>query len=50
MLSPEFAAQVQAMFEEDLSHSQSLDLASWRRRPWGERVLATLGRLIERHQ
>ena len=38
------------MFEEDLSHSQSLDLASWRRRSWGERVLATLGRLIERHQ
>jgi cardiolipin synthase len=50
VLSPEFAAQVQAMFEEDLSHSQSLDLASWRRRSWGERVLATLGRLIERHQ
>ena len=50
VLSQELAAQVQAMFEEDLSHSQSLDLTSWRRRSWGERLLATLGRLIERHQ
>ena len=50
VLSPQLAAQVQAMFEEDLSHSQNLDLANWRRRSWGERVLATLGRLVERHQ
>lgn len=48
--SPELAAQLQAMFEEDLTHSQSLDLTSWRRRSWGERILATLGRLVERHQ
>jgi cardiolipin synthase A/B len=48
--SPELAAQLQAMFEDDLAHSESLDLASWRRRPWGERMLATLGRLVERHQ
>jgi cardiolipin synthase A/B len=50
VLSPNLAAQVQVMFEQDLSHSQSLDLASWRRRSWGERMLATLGRLVERHQ
>lgn len=50
VLSPQLSAQVQAMFEEDLSHSQNLDLANWRRRSWGERVLATLGRLVERHQ
>lgn len=50
VLSTQLAVQVQAMFEEDLSHSQSLDLTSWRRRSWGERIMATLGRLIERHQ
>jgi cardiolipin synthase len=43
-------AQLRAMFEDDLDHSDMLDLAAWRRRPWGERILATIGRLIERHQ
>jgi cardiolipin synthase len=50
VLNPELARQVQSMFEEDLSHSQILDITSWRRRSWGERVLATLGRIVERHQ
>jgi cardiolipin synthase len=43
-------AQLRAIFEDDLDHSDMLDLAAWRRRPWGERILATIGRLIERHQ
>ena len=50
VLSPALGAQLQRTFEDDLSHSEGMDLASWRRRSWGERVLATLGRVIERHQ
>jgi cardiolipin synthase A/B len=48
--SETLAAELRAMFEADLSSSDALDLAAWHRRPWSERVLATLGRLIERHQ
>jgi cardiolipin synthase len=50
VLSPDLGAQLRCAFEEDLSHSRALDLAGWRRRSWGERILATLGRVIERHQ
>lgn len=48
--SNDLGAQLQRTFEEDLLHSEALDIASWRRRPWGERVLASLGRVLERHQ
>jgi cardiolipin synthase len=48
--SPRFAAELQGLFEEYLACSQRLDLQGWLRRPIGERLLATLGRLIERHQ
>jgi cardiolipin synthase A/B len=44
------AAELREMFEADLGASEALDLAAWHRRAWSERVLATLGRLIERHQ
>ena len=50
VLSADLGAQLRQTFENDLLHSQALDIASWRRRPWGERLLATLGRVIERHQ
>lgn len=50
VVGADLGAQLQRTFEDDLLHSQALDIASWRRRPWGERVLATLGRVIERHQ
>lgn len=43
-------AQLCNAFEEDLTHSAMLDLATWQRRSRSERILATLGRLIERHQ
>lgn len=43
-------AQLCNAFEEDLTHSDMLDLATWQRRSRSERILATLGRLIERHQ
>jgi cardiolipin synthase len=48
--SPELAAQLRQMFEGDLERSERLDLLRWRNRPWSEKALATLGRLIERHQ
>jgi cardiolipin synthase len=50
VVSADVGAQLRQTFENDLLHSQALDIASWRRRPWGERLLATLGRVIERHQ
>jgi len=48
--SPELGAELARFFEDDLSKSTALDLAKWRRRTWRERILATLGRVIERHQ
>lgn len=48
--SPELGAELGRRFEEDLSKSILQDLARWRLRTWGERILATLGRVIERHQ
>ena len=50
VFSADLGAQLRQTFEDDLLHSQVLDIASWRRRSWGERFLATVGRLIERHQ
>jgi len=48
--SGELGAELERLFERDLSHSAIVNLAQWRRRTWRERMLATLGRVIERHQ
>lgn len=48
--SDALAMQLRATFEQDLGQSSLLDLRAWRRRSWSERILATLGRIIERHQ
>lgn len=48
--SDTLAMQLRFAFEQDLSQSSRLDLDAWHRRSWSERFLATLGRLIERHQ
>jgi len=37
-------------FLRDLQASHRITLDEWRRRPWGERVMETLGRVIERQQ
>jgi cardiolipin synthase len=37
VLGDEFAGQMQAMFEKDLSQSVPIDLATWKRRPVGDR-------------
>ncbi|MDY6948563.1 MAG: phospholipase D-like domain-containing protein [Pseudomonadota bacterium] len=48
--SDTLAAQLRGTFEQDLSQSRRFDLDAWHRRSWSERLLATLGRVIERHQ
>jgi cardiolipin synthase len=48
--SDALAAQLGELFEVDRGHSELLDFAGWQRRSWGERILATLGRVTERHQ
>lgn len=48
--SDDLASRLRAAFEDDLRHSEQLDFRSWHRRPLVERVLATLGRVLERHQ
>lgn len=50
LLDPKLARSLQSDFETDLTHSTALDYRSWLRRSWRERVLATAGRLLERHQ
>jgi cardiolipin synthase len=50
VVSADFGAQLRQTFENDLLHSETLDISSWRDRPLSERLLATLGRVIERHQ
>lgn len=50
VLSEGLATQLRSMFEQDLGQSVAFDLAAWHGRSWGERILATLGRVIERHQ
>ena len=50
VVSEVLAAQLHAMFEHDVGNSDALSLAQWRRRSWSERILATLGRVTERHQ
>jgi cardiolipin synthase A/B len=50
VVSEALAVQLYAAFERDLSNSDLLDLAGWQRRSLSERILATLGRVTERHQ
>jgi phosphatidylserine/phosphatidylglycerophosphate/cardiolipin synthase-like enzyme len=50
VMSPVLGTTLRATFDEDLLNSEPLELSAWRRRSLRERVLATLGRLIERHQ
>jgi cardiolipin synthase len=44
------AARLHADFERDCEASRNITLAMWRRRPLGERVLAALGRPLERQE
>jgi cardiolipin synthase A/B len=42
------AAELKRCFERDIQHSRAITLEEWHRRPYTERALALLGRLLER--
>jgi cardiolipin synthase len=48
--SPRMAKRLNEDFERDLAQSRRVTYEEWKRRPWRERVVETLGRIIERHQ
>lgn len=50
VFSEALASQLRAAYEDDLNQSTTIDLQTWLKRPWSERILATLGRVLERHQ
>lgn len=50
VLSSGLAARLREMLEGDFLHGEVLTLARWRARSRLERALATIGRVIERHQ
>jgi len=50
LLDPALSKVLQADFAADISNSRAVSLDEWRRRPLLERVLAALGRLVERQE
>lgn len=48
VLDPTFAAELEAMFTDDLAVADEVTAAEWRRRPWYRRLLETAARLVER--
>lgn len=47
VLSPDFAAQMKAMFEHDLAASEPITLDAWEHRPFGFRIKESLARMWE---
>jgi len=45
VLGPDFGAQMEAMFEQDLAESDAIMLEQWRRRSLGQRIKETAARL-----
>lgn len=45
VLGPDFGAQMEAMFEQDLAESDAITLEQWRRRSLGQRIKETAARL-----
>ena len=48
VLDTELADELERDFAADLAQSRAITLEEWRRRPYSERALAMLGRLLER--
>jgi len=44
VLGPEFAAQLDAAFEQDIAHSQAITLAQWEHRPLADRMREVVAR------
>lgn len=49
-VDPDLAGRVAAEFASDLLHCRRVTFENWSRRPMRERVMATLGRIIERQE
>ena len=47
---PALARRLAADFTRDLESSRPIALEEWRRRPWGEKLVATLARVFERQE
>ncbi len=47
ILDPAFGARMEAMFADDVAQSQTIDLATWRRRGLGERLTEFEAKFIE---
>jgi cardiolipin synthase len=43
---PDFAAALEALFEEDLAHCEEVTLERWRQRPWWQRTFSWLAYLF----
>ncbi len=50
VLDSQLALAVRADFDRDLGNSVALEYRRWLHRSWSERILATAGRILERHQ
>lgn len=50
IMDREIASRLTADFERDLQASHRIELQEWTQRPLSERLLATIGRLIERQE
>lgn len=48
VLGREFAGEMEAMFADDVSHSNPIELAQWRERPFPLRVMEWSAKLVER--
>ena len=46
----ELCERLEADFQNDLSQSRQISYEEWCNRPWHERILETVGRLLERQQ
>jgi cardiolipin synthase len=44
VLGPEFAAQLDAAFEQDIAHSQAITLEQWEHRPLADRMREVVAR------
>lgn len=50
IMDREIASRLRVDFERDLQASHRIELQEWKQRPLSERLLATIGRLIERQE
>lgn len=47
LLCPEFASELEAMFEQDIRQCRQIDPLAWKRRPWQQRLLQAFAGAIK---